>query len=83
MERDTNTCHETGYYETRSRAMGKFATRLMEKLHRKPSSERRRSEGAVVYRGSGAPLLGENPGIGSKEDADAFIDALLGRNQDR
>lgn len=48
---------------------------------RKPQAAASRETGTVVYYGSGAPLLGCELRITSKEQADAVVDALLGRSK--
>lgn len=80
MEQNNTTNHEVERYDKYGQRIGTFVTRLMTRLHRKPMSESLRVDDAVVYRGSGASLLGDNPGITSKEQADIFIGELLGRN---
>lgn len=54
----------------------------MSMISRKPkASARRRTSGAVVYKGAGAPLLGDKSRTRTKKQADEVIDALLGKGR--
>lgn len=75
MDHISRLDYETNRSDRGQRTIGQFVTRMLDKMKRKPMSER---PPMAEYRGAGAPLI---PYPVSGEEAESIISALLGENK--
>ena len=79
MERNDTASYEVKRNDKSDRTLGRLAARFTAMLRHGHSLALEQRGGAVIYQGSGAPLLPDGHGISSKEQSDAVVAELLGR----